>query len=504
MQRAASVRDAELKRMSEAVRDAQEAAVRDQEARAMADVRIVQLEAAARVGEEDRSQLKSLLTRARDEINELALNKPLLEECKGQLRLVQEREKQLLVDSEAAAVRESKLVGEVEALSEECGRYVAEIERVSSQDNLLRRDIESMEDTEARLRIDVQSLHVKLSALQEELNQANKLLRANTTQMAILEDDFSASKSLVKDLRSQIEDRESELDHVKSGEIGLKRELNDAYQRLDSATSELKIKHSEISRLQGAISEFDDRFDQTNKTITSLQLQLNNAAIEMQARTHELQQQVKEAQARFSDSEKEIALLRSGIRKREEQIGSLNSELNEARVSLDTVKSQLARESGELRALQSAKRDEFSAIQEKFSAARAAMDGEVSHVRSQLAQRLQMIASLTEETSKIKMDMSDMAAEKFRLEARVGELTANESSYVRQVNNLQSALQQKEQEASLLSLKHQSMSDHVRRMEDEMAAYRQTSTNLSAASSESQQKDMDLNRLQQNISEVKR
>lgn len=502
MQREASVREAELKRMSDLVRETQAASLRDQEAKALSDVRIVQLEAAARVAEEDKLQLKSLLARARDEINELSQLKPALEESKGQLRLVQDRGKQMLADAEASAIRESKLIGEVEALSQDCQRYVADIERISDQDAQLRLEMDSMLDTENRLRSDIQSLHGKLSAQHEELNQTNKQLRIQASNVTILEDDCLASKSLVKDLRSQLEDRDSELDHIKSREAALTRELGDSHKRLDNTLANVKSKQSEISRLQITLSELDDKFDQQNKTNTSLQLQLNNVTIEMQSRIQEILQQGKEANSRVADYEKEISALRSGIRKREEQIASLNSELNEARVSLDTVKSQLDRESTELRALQSAKRDEFSAIQEKFSAARAAMDGEVSHVRAQLAQRLQMIAALTEETSKIKIEMSDLAAEKFRLEARVGELTANESSYQRQINNLQNALQQKEQEASLLSLKHKSMSDHVRRMEDEMSAYRQTSSSSTFASAASQQKDMDLNRLQQNISEL--
>lgn len=92
------------------------------------------------------------------------------------------------------------------------------------------------------------------------------------------------------------------------------------------------------------------------------------------------------------------------------------------------------------------------------------------------------------------MDISDIAADRFRLESRVSELTASESSYTRQIANLSNTLSQREQETTLLSLKHGSLLEQIKRLEGEIAAYRDSGKT----------KDGEVSRLQSNVTDLSR
>ena len=92
------------------------------------------------------------------------------------------------------------------------------------------------------------------------------------------------------------------------------------------------------------------------------------------------------------------------------------------------------------------------------------------------------------------MDISDIAADRFRLESRVSELTASESSYARQIANLSNTLSQREQETTLLSLKHGSLLEQIKRLEGEIAAYRDSGKT----------KDGEVSRLQSNVTDLSR
>ncbi|RKO90125.1 hypothetical protein BDK51DRAFT_46533, partial [Blyttiomyces helicus] len=92
------------------------------------------------------------------------------------------------------------------------------------------------------------------------------------------------------------------------------------------------------------------------------------------------------------------------------------------------------------------------------------------------------------------LTLTEVSAERFRLETRLSEVASSESTQARQTSALQSTLAQKDQELKLLALKHQNATEQLRRAEEELARHRSAST----------QKDGDLQRLQSNVSDLSR
>ncbi|KAJ3087825.1 hypothetical protein HK102_010207 [Quaeritorhiza haematococci] len=426
---------------------------------------------------EEHAKTKGALIEARKEVDELV-----------------KREKQYLEDLEQAAQRERKLYSDREELAQQSRKLSNEIERRTAREQVYLQDIEHLRTMENKIREEMQALTSKNTAQTEESANLTKHLRKQQNDNARLQQDLNEAKTLATELRGTIANQEKELSQIRTLADDLQHEKDELVLQRGQILAEVASKQQEISDLQGQNADLNRRLEVETQNRQEMKAQNKEKLLAVQDRVVDLQNTLNETTIQLQEFRETEALLRQALRQKDEAIQAHTQRIGELQQQVAAIQQQFSKEVSEREALVGKKKEEITAVQEKYIVAKTTMETELNQLRAQLAQKSNQIHNLMDEQARLKVDLSEVSADRFRLEARVSELTAAESSFNRQLSNLQATLTQKDQEATLLSLKNQNLMEQVKRLEEEVHAYRSASI----------QKDSDLARLQSNVNELSR
>ncbi|KAJ3046529.1 hypothetical protein HDU99_009759, partial [Rhizoclosmatium hyalinum] len=207
-----------------------------------------------------------------------------------------------------------------------------------------------------------------------------------------------------------------------------------------------------------------------------------------------LQTSLDEHQSQLHELRENESLLRTQLREREEAILEQVHKIDTLEKRIVELEGDLAKEGVALETMRSKKKEELIAVQEKFVAAKAAMDAEVNTLRNQLNAKSAQAAGQSDELARIKIEISELTADRFRLESRLAELTAQDQTSSRQLATLAQLLKQKEQDLYVMGIKHEALVEQVRLLEEELHMFRQSSF----------KRDIDMQKLQTNAEEIKK
>ena len=486
-------REQELIKQSKMLREREGDWMKEKESRMKLEVKALKLEETIADLESTVKSLKDNLDKKQTTIEDLTKVKAELSDVKLEIDNYVRRERNMTSELEQVGARERKLYNEIEDLSAQQRKYANEVARLTSRQGALLEDLESFKASEARMKQELEAAATKASNQAHEIDALDQRFKhSEKEKFQALKENESLNK-VVERLRKDAETTE--------GNIGLLKNLSEQLQsevvRLNAnqvaLNDERYSKQLAIDELQLKLKEVSAQLESEIQSKGELRQQSKDKVLLVSQKINELQNTLAETQLQLQDLRDNEAILRQNLRQREETIRSQNESLVQLQGNIAELQAEKNREAQETEAFKSKKRDEALAMQEKFNNARSTLEQESQSLRKQLQMKIDQLTTTTEEVSRIKVEMSELSADRFNLEARVSELLGNEASYQRQILNLQQGLGQKTQEFTRLLTKQHTFSEQVRRLEDELQTIR---------SSQHAAHDGDVARLQTNMEEL--
>ncbi|KAI8923222.1 hypothetical protein BC831DRAFT_506155 [Entophlyctis helioformis] len=494
-----ATREQELVKYAKALREREGDWMREKETRMKMEVKALKLEET--LGERDAAirQLHDTIERKQAEVDELSKVRSVLNETKREVDDQSRREKNYLAEIEQVTARERKLFNEVEELAAQQRKYVSEISRLNARQSTLLQDAEMSKTIEAQLRQELEQTLGKTAQQAQDLMDLEKQARQFQSDNGRLLRDVSEMQGALHELRADNQAMDKDLSQFRGIIETLKAEKETLLAQRSILEADRDAKHREADDLHAQLNDVGSRLEQEIRTNGEIRQQNKDKLMSVSAKIADLQSTLSDTQLQLQDLRENESVLRQTIRQREETIRGQNATLVEMQSKLADMQGQVTRDQQDYESYKAKKRDEILSIQDRFTHAKTAMEQEIQTLRSQHAAKLAQLTSVADEASKLKVELSELSADRFSLEARVSELLAGEASYQRQVSNLQLAVNQKNQEIARLVAKHQAMVDQMRRLDDEMSAYRNGSM---TAGSAMHARDGEIMRLQSNMEEI--
>ncbi|KAJ3218585.1 hypothetical protein HDU67_004889 [Dinochytrium kinnereticum] len=462
--------------------------VKEKEMRMKLEVQALQLDHFVAQRDEDIKTLRLQLQKKSVEADEVVRVRGQIQEAHQDLDDLTKREKMYLDEIEQLTTRERKLFSDLEDMSNGQKRALAEIDRLTNRESSLIREIDQVKIFESKLHQEIVDARARINQESEEVATLTKQNRNLQLENARLSQEVFEAKSQVQEQKMIVEQRDMEIRGLKESEFMLRRERDDG-------KVELSTRQSELSDLQKQLQDVAKRLESEVQSKIDIKHQNKEKLIAVAEKISDLQDALGETQQQISELKQNEEKLRTTIRQKEDAMASQQRQTNELQQVIAELQSNLAKESYMNETLKTKKKEELLALQEKFSTAKAAMDQEAQNLRAQLNQKQIQAHVNLDESSRLKIEVSELTADRFRLEARLTELTALESSHSRQISNLQQQLRQRDQELSLLSIKHQTLVEQLKRIDDEIQGLKASSVTL---------RDGDGARVQMNINDLSR
>ncbi|KAJ3022143.1 UNVERIFIED_CONTAM: hypothetical protein HDU68_009280 [Siphonaria sp. JEL0065] len=477
-------REQEMKKLAIFAKEKDDEVVMERDSKMKLEVRVLHLERNLGQRQGELSKLNELYQGKVVEAQELDRLKERFEStCRTVDELVK-REKMYLDEIEAASARERKLIGDLECLHKQHDRKSKDFEALSATHAT---EISAAKDLESRLRKDLAE-SIKTTKKQEtQLVELEKIIQGGQQENNSLAEKIIRLDSQNHEFSLSIKTFEAEISQYKQNEISLSVENQSLFSRLE-ATSNLL--HETESQLLDTRARLDD---ETAEKIAIQQA--NTSRLESVAeKITLLQQSLDEHQQQLTEYRETEANLQANLEQRDVIISEKSSRISELEQEVVDLQGSLANEGVLMENIKSKKKEELLAVQERFTLAKSAMDNEVNTLRNQLNAKSAQFSTQSDELARIKVEISELTADRFRLEARCAELTANESTTSRQTSTLAQLLRQKEQDLSVMGIKHEALVEQVRLLEEELHMYRQSSF----------KRDIDMQKLQSNAEELRR
>ncbi|KAJ3112720.1 Obg-like ATPase [Phlyctochytrium bullatum] len=483
-----AAKDAELKKLNQQLKERETEWTKEKETRMKLEVQALQLDHFVAQRDEEIKSLRSQLQKKTTENEELGRVRSQLQDARADLDDLTKRERMYLDEIEQLTLRERKAFNELEDLSAVQKRTLNEVDRLASREAALLKELEQVRGFEAKLHQELLEVRTKLNQESEEvanLTKQNRVLQADNSK---LNQDLFEARALAHEYKLTVEQRELDIQNLKESEFQLRREKDDA--KLD-----ISSRQNEIVDLQKQLQDIARRLEVEMQSKLDIKHQNKEKLVAVAEKISDLQDALGETQLQISEMKEREDSLRIAVRQRDDSIAQLQRQITEQQQTISDLEARVARESYLNETLKAKKKEELLALQDKFTAAKSAMEQEAQQLRNQLTQRQVQAHASLDEVSRLKIEVSELTADRFRLEARLTELSALEASHSRQISHLQQQLRQRDQEFSLLSIKHQSLIEQLKRVDDELQILKASSSVL---------KDVEGGRLQMNIGDLSR
>ncbi|KAJ3237150.1 hypothetical protein HDU81_009906 [Chytriomyces hyalinus] len=458
-------RDQEIAKLALYAQDRDAECTRERDAKLKLEVRAVHLERALNAKVAEFQKLSDLYSSSARDAAELPTVRDRLETTQTALQSMSQREKMYLDEIELGSSRERKLSSDLDAACKAHAGKCKEIETILAAHA---KETSLLKDVETRLRQDLNESYKIGMQHADKLALFEKQQRSTQQETSALQKRLHDTTDQLHELHKTLKLKESEL----NASLANEREWQTQYKALKHSA---EAQSNELTSVERALADTRARLDQESASKSNMQQQ-NTTRLGMVAeKISFLQQSLTETQQQVAEFRETETNLRNSLRQKEDTIVNLHKEIQRLEQRGNELEESLADEGAVLETLKSKKKEELMAVQEKFALAKNAMENEVLNLRNQLAARSAQVSSQGEEISKIKIELSELTADRFRLEARCAELLASESSSTRQHSNLAQLLKQKEQDLAIMGIKHEALVEQVRLLEDELHMYRDSS-----------------------------
>ncbi|KAI9091529.1 hypothetical protein DFS34DRAFT_635001 [Phlyctochytrium arcticum] len=444
---------------------------------------------------EEAKDLRNALQRKDSEIEDLQQTRRSYHDLRKEHEKVTAREQQHVAEIDKLNAQERSLKSDLQTLSAQQLQYSHDVERLTSIQKGYIDDIEHFKTLEQKLRHEIKEMGVRHGQQMEEISQMDAQCRKHRHDNTRLTQDLVELRTVAGDLRTQIEASAKEIQRLRANEEVLQREKEELIKQRVQATRERQAQQQEVVDLTSAMNDTKRRLEQETAEKHQMKIQNKERLLSVAEKISDLQAALSETQSQLQEFRETEASLRKAARERSDIIQNQELQIEDLQSNMSKIFTQLKADQQSHDAFKEKKKDEIIAVHEKFTAAKAAMEVEVSALRTQISQKSAQMSSMNNEISRLRIEASEATAERFRINGRISELSAAESSYQRQIKFLQATVSQKDQEISVLGIKHQSLAQQLKGLQDEINIYRTGAYG---------HKDDDLNRLQGNVNELNR
>ena len=424
--------------------------IHEKEMRIKLELDVAQLNRVVEMRDEEVGTLKKNMAEMEENVKEFTVMKKLSQETKSEL--------------EKYVKNENLYLDELRRLEEMNKKYLAEKTVLTSLNKKLTGDIDMLKVRETSLSTELDHLKSQLSTDNQKSDQINSLLSQNQTlqsQITQLEARISSLQIENKEFSSRILEKENEIQQIQIQNttlIGQNETLNQDYTNCKNQHTQLQSELLHVAqRLEAEV--------QSKKEIRELN---KDKLIHVSDKINDLQTALTQTQRQMAEFRQVENTLHLKIKDRDETIQSLQAMLQEQERVLIEAQAEIAKERYLTDALKASKKDELMMVQEKFIAAKEAMEKEIVTLSSQLSSRNCQAGATVDELAKLKIRFSEISADKFRVEAKVSELIANESSHLRHVAKLEEQLRMKDVELKSILSKHSNIMEQVKKFDAEI------------------------------------
>ncbi|KAJ3416918.1 hypothetical protein HDV05_007976 [Chytridiales sp. JEL 0842] len=435
--------------------------ITEKEARMKLEVQALQLDHFVTQRDEEIKNIRMQLTKKSIEAEEGFKAKEALALAKKEVAQLDKREKLYMEELDAGAARERQMQQEIDTLKGFQKKLAQELDRLTQKEASQTKDIEQMRKLESSLRQELAESYSKSTQQSDEISILNQEARSLQLEIARLNQEINDLRITKDNLNQQVKQKDAEIASLQALELQL---------RVDKEKLATEKANAQVyaQDLQGQNQELANRLEAETQSKAEMRQQHKEKLMAVADKIGELQQTLTETQQQLAEFREMEDTLRNVIRQRDETIAVLQRRLLEQQQSLIDTQGELAKESFLNDQMKSKKKEEMLVVQEKFAMAKSAMEDELQSMKSQLAQKSAQLSSTVDELNRLKIEVSTLTADRFRFEARIAELTAIESGYIRQVGTLKEQVKRRDQEVSTLMVKHHSLLDQVKRFDSEL------------------------------------
>ncbi|KAI8826319.1 hypothetical protein BJ741DRAFT_714646 [Chytriomyces cf. hyalinus JEL632] len=476
-------REAEMKKLILMYKDRETELENERNARMRSELQVLKLEQSSEQKESDIRVVKEQLRIKSITADEsIKLKEALTDACRDVEQLLQ-REKMYLEEIDAANRREKESRLELDELNSVYQKSVEDCDRATSRDLAKGRELEIIKGGEAKLKSEVTNLYHSNRAQNDTIAELDKELRIVKQEKATILADVSELRKLLGDATNQVKFKNDEIKGLRDVETQLRRDAQ-------TLKNDLFATQDDYAAIQTQLMEVTKRMDLEAKSKTDLKDKLSLTTEKL----HETQRAFSMTQAQLEAAQEMERHLRLSLQQKEVALQEQYQHIQNLERDNHDLRELSARNEVILENLKQKRKEDITNIQDKYLAARQVMEQDVNSLKMQLAKQTAQSNNIAEEAQRMANDISGLSQEKFKLEMRVSEQSAAESANARTITSLQQQLRARDQEISVLSIKHQSALEQNRILEEEIQSHK--SFNI--------RKEDELNRIQNNVSEMNR
>lgn len=487
-----ALREQDLVKYSKSLREKEHALKNEMEARSIYESKSRQFEEKSARLDIELSEVKEILERRTADLLEFENTKKILQDTKRAFDDLVHREKNYLAEIEQLSARERKLYAENEDLSSQQRKHINETSRLNVKISGLMQEIEIMKTVEINLRAELKDHADKFEQFSRQTKENLDNSRQSRTENARLIRELDEMQIALQESRVSNSNLHGELSKLRLSEDTLKKEKESVINQSNHFSSVLEDKRLEIDNLQKQVFNLTNQLESEILDKDEMRNQNKEKLSGVSLRISELQSNLAQTTLQMEEMQQTETQLRQLIRQKDESICTKTLQISELQDSIRSIESVQTAAFKEVEDIKSMKRDEFLSLQEKFSQAKINMQQEVANLRDQLSKKSAQLTAALDESNKLKASLNEFSSDRFSLESRLSELMASETSYQRQVSNLQIQVHSKNQDLQRNISKQQALEDQLKRLEDELNIYRNNGVT----------NDGDIQRLQSNMQQL--
>ncbi|KAJ3134148.1 hypothetical protein HDU90_005245 [Geranomyces variabilis] len=499
-----TIKENEVRKMTQIIKDRDEEHTSERKLRASLDEKLVLLEDLFSQREEELRDAKQMIQKLqRDAINDGAKHRSMLETAQRDTAQAVEHGHKLARELEQKEAKERKLMKQLVDISVFQANAQQNIDQLSVRFAAQTRESERIAASEMAVKRELERAHDKHARAQEEIARLEGVVSNQQIEQQTLQNELGKQKAAAEQLRTQVEAAKREAEQLQARIETIKREdeqvrislaaaQHDLASQQERMTRELQMGKNTIKTLQEQIAELRQKLSAEATTNAELKETNHNRLVQVSDKIAVLQRTLSESQAQldvFRAAEKQ---LRDTLAARDETIRGQVARIKDADDAIATLQAQLDADRRQVHDFKRQKKDEFLAINEKFLAAKQAMEHEGAALRSQLQQKALHATDLEARLAQLAEDLSEADATRAQLEQRIYDLTSQEELAARTHNQLAAAVTAKEHEKHLLHISNLQLTDHNARLSKEIALYRSTADG----------KDAEIENLRRNVADL--
>ncbi|KAJ3031279.1 UNVERIFIED_CONTAM: hypothetical protein HDU68_005335 [Siphonaria sp. JEL0065] len=480
-------REAEMKKLIGMYKERENECTNERESRMKLELHILKLDQTVEQRDSEirilKEQLKVKSTIADEAVK---LKEALSDSCRETEQLSQ-REKMYLQEIETAANREKQLFSKLDELNGSYQRSVADFDRVNATCSSKAKEIDLLKQTELKLKAELNNTYQSNRAQSEEISELEKHLRQAHNERSSLNQDLADLRTFTTDLKNQLKQKNDEVNSLRELELQLRQDNQ-------TLKTDLFATQDDYASLQSQLLEVAKRLESEVQSKSDIKNESKEKITIVTEKVYEIQRALATAQSQLEGSQQTEKLLRGTLQQKDVALNDQHHHLQEMEKQITDLRDVINKNEMVIETLKAKKKEDMIIVQEKFLAARQVMEQDVNTLKTQLNAKSVQAATLAEEATRMNFEISEITAEKFKLEMRMAELAANDSNQSRNIAALQQQLRIRDQELNVTSIKQQSLLEQVRLLEEELQSHR----NLNL------RKEGELQRIQNNVSEMNR